>query len=65
MRILSWMHGHTRKDRIKNKDIRGKVRVVEIKDKMRENRLRWFGHVKQRLIDAPVRRCNYKTEVQG
>ena len=24
---------------------------------MRETRLRWFGHVKRRSVDAPVRRC--------
>ncbi|KAF3638512.1 hypothetical protein FXO38_22665 [Capsicum annuum] len=24
---------------------------------MREARLRWFGHVKRRGMDAPVRRC--------
>ncbi|TQD68657.1 hypothetical protein C1H46_045810 [Malus baccata] len=32
---------------------------------MRENRLRWFGHVQRRPIDAPVRRCDYGTKVQG
>jgi len=24
---------------------------------MRETRLRWFGPVKRRIIDAPMRRC--------
>ncbi|RXH92697.1 hypothetical protein DVH24_033593 [Malus domestica] len=32
---------------------------------MRENRLRWFGHVQRRPTNALVRRCDYKTEVQG
>jgi len=24
---------------------------------LREARLRWFGHIKRRSVDAPVRRC--------
>ncbi|KAG5610037.1 hypothetical protein H5410_021318 [Solanum commersonii] len=57
MRILRWMCGHTRSDKIRNEDIRDKVGVASMVDKMREERLRWFGHVKRRCIDAPVRRC--------
>jgi len=30
--------------------------VAPIEDKMREIRVRWFGHVKW-SVDAPVRRC--------
>ncbi|KAL6532678.1 hypothetical protein OROHE_014100 [Orobanche hederae] len=56
MRMLRWMCGHTKKDRLRNEVIREKVRVVSIEDKMMENRLRWFGHVRRRLVDAPVRR---------
>lgn len=56
MRMLRWMCGHTRKDRLRNEVIREKVGVASIEEKMRENRLRWFGHVKRRSGDAPVRR---------
>ena len=30
--------------------------MAPIGDKLRENRLRWFGHVSRRPIDAPVRK---------
>ncbi|KAM0966625.1 hypothetical protein EV2_022996 [Malus domestica] len=62
MRMLRWMCGHTRKDKIRNEDIRGKVGLAEIEGKLRENRLWWFGHVQRRPTDAPVRRCDYGTE---
>ena len=54
--MLRWMCGHTRLDRIRNENIREKVGVVGIDEKLRECRLRWFGHVKRRPIDAPVRK---------
>ncbi|KAF3637372.1 F-box protein PP2-A15 [Capsicum annuum] len=57
MRMLQWMCGCTRKDRIRNEVIRDKVGVASVEDKMREARLRWFSHVMWRSTDAPVRRC--------
>ena len=41
---------------MRNEDIRTKIGVVFIEEKMRENRLRLFGHVRRRPTDAPVRR---------
>ena len=50
------MCGYTRLDRIRNGVIRERVGVAPLEDKLRETRLRWFGHVKRRSVDAPVRR---------
>ncbi|XP_070014626.1 uncharacterized protein [Nicotiana sylvestris] len=56
IRMLRWMCGHTRLDKIRNEDIREKVGVASMDDKMQEARHRWFGHVRRRRSDAPVRR---------
>ncbi|XP_058009298.1 uncharacterized protein LOC131183163 [Hevea brasiliensis] len=59
MRMLRWMSGHTRLDKVRNESIREKVGVVPIEDKLREGRLRWFGHVKRRHTEAPVRQVEH------
>ncbi|PKA57161.1 ataxia telangiectasia mutated family protein [Apostasia shenzhenica] len=56
MRMLWWMCGYTRKDRMRNEYIQKKVGVAPIEDKLRESRLRWFGHLNRRPIEAPVRK---------
>jgi len=57
MRMICWVCGHTRLDKIRNEVIRGKIGVASTEDKMREARLRWFGHIKRRPRNAPVRKC--------
>ncbi|XP_070004261.1 uncharacterized protein [Nicotiana sylvestris] len=57
MRMLRWICGYTRRNRIKNEAIRDRVRVASVEDKMQESRLRWFGQVRRRNINAHVRRC--------
>ena len=57
MRILRWMSGYTRKNKIRNKVIRNKIRVVPIEE-MRETRIRWFDHVRRRSREALVRRVD-------
>ncbi|KAL6568073.1 hypothetical protein OROHE_003757 [Orobanche hederae] len=52
MRMLRWMFGHTKKDRLETEVIRENVRVASIEDKMMENRLRLFDHVRRRHVDA-------------
>ena len=58
MRMLRWMCGNTRRDKVRNEDIRTKIDVASIKEK-RENRLRWFGHVRRRPTDVPVQRVEH------
>ncbi|KAF3612697.1 hypothetical protein FXO38_36678 [Capsicum annuum] len=57
MRILRWMCGLTREDRVRNETVRDKVGMALVEDKKWEGRLRWFGHVMKRGTDAPVCRC--------
>ena len=55
MRMLSWIYGHTRSDRVQNVDIRDRLGVAPIKEKLVQHQLRWFGHVQRRPPEAPVR----------
>ncbi|KAG5611953.1 hypothetical protein H5410_023234 [Solanum commersonii] len=48
---------HTRRDKIKYEDLQYKVGVNSMVDKMREARLKWFGHVKWRYAEAPMSKC--------
>jgi len=55
MRMIHWICGHARLDKISNEVIRGKLGVASIEDKIREAKLRWFGHI--RSMDALMRKC--------
>ena len=48
MRMLRWMSGVTKIDRIGNERIRGTTKVGEISKKVQESRLKWYGHVSRR-----------------
>jgi len=61
MRMIRWICGHTRLDKIRNKVIRGKIGVASIEDKIREAQLRWFRHMRRRSMDGPVRSCEKLT----
>ena len=45
MRMIRWICAHARLDKIRIEVIRGKIGVASIEDKMKETRLRWFGHI--------------------
>ena len=65
MKMLRWMVGVTRKDKIRNEYIRGTVKVVEVSRKIQESRLRWFGHLRRRVGEEHIAREAMEMEVQG
>ncbi|XP_045458246.1 uncharacterized protein LOC123668558 [Melitaea cinxia] len=48
MRMLRWLCGVTRKDRIRNKNVTGSLKVASVTKKIRRSRLAWYGHVMKR-----------------
>ena len=48
LKMVKWALGVTRKDKIKNKYVRGTAKIAKLGDKLRNARLRWYGHVKWR-----------------
>ena len=48
MKMLRFVMRVTRKDKIRNEYIRSTVKVERLGMKMREGRLRWYGHVMRR-----------------
>jgi hypothetical protein len=55
MRMLRWICGHTRRDRVRNDDIRERLGVASIEEKLVQHHLRWFGHMQRRPAEAPIR----------
>nr|CDJ95465.1 RNA-directed DNA polymerase (reverse transcriptase) domain containing protein [Haemonchus contortus] len=63
-KMLRWTAGVTRLDRISNDAIRERFGVAPIVDKMREARLRWYGHV-LRADEGSVRTIGLNLDVSG
>jgi len=64
MKMLRWILGLTLKDRKRNDDVRHIIGVACITDKVREARLRWYGHIQRREEDGCVKRI-LKAAVHG
>ena len=54
MRMLRWMCGLTSMDAVRNQNVREKLGVSPLSKNLRENKLRWFRHVKRKTAGAPV-----------
>ena len=55
MRMLRRIKGVTLRDKVMNVDIRKKLGVNNIQEKVREMRLRWYGHIQRRKENNKVR----------
>ncbi|KAK6737186.1 hypothetical protein RB195_019713 [Necator americanus] len=64
MRMLRWTIGVTLKEKVSNHTVRSIFGVVPITEKMKEARLRWFGHVLRREEDS-VAKTALKLDVSG
>ena len=56
MRMLRGILGVSRRDHMRNEDIRRILNISPIDEVMRCGRLRWFGHVQRRDADNVTRR---------
>jgi hypothetical protein len=55
IRMLRWICGHTRRDRVRNDDIRERLGVTPVEEKPVQHRLRWFEHIQRMPAEAPIR----------
>ncbi|VDO68219.1 unnamed protein product [Heligmosomoides polygyrus] len=63
-KMLRWTAGVTRLDRVRNDSIRQRFGVTSIVEKLREARLRWYGHVLRASGDS-VRKTGLIFEESG
>ena len=54
IRMLRWVCGYTRMERVRNNDIRDRLGVASIEEKLVQHRLRWLGHVQRRPLETLV-----------
>ncbi|KAL0881976.1 hypothetical protein ABMA27_001728 [Loxostege sticticalis] len=55
MKMLRWAGGVTRLDRVRNEHIRGSFKVTPVPEKLKETRLRWYGHIMRREENYSVK----------
>ena len=64
LKMVRWALGVTLKDKVRNEYIWGTAKIRKIGEKLRGERLRWFGHVKRRE-ESYIGRRMMKIEIPG
>ena len=59
--MIRWMCGVTLKDRKTTEELRQRLGIVSVCDRVREGRLRWFGHVERKVEGDWVSACRNVT----
>jgi hypothetical protein len=54
MRMLGWICGNTKRDRVRNDNIREILGVAPVEENLVQYYLRWFEHIQQRPTEAPI-----------
>src|ERR1700759_5347150 len=55
--MVRWMCGVTLKDRKSSQEVLDRMDIVDISDRVRRGRLRWFGLMERKSVDDWVSRC--------
>ena len=64
LKMVRWALGVTLKNKVRNEYIWGMAKIRRIREKLRGERLRWFGHVKRRE-ESYIGRRMMKIEIPG
>ena len=62
--MLKWMCGVTRRDKVRNEQIRVTTIVVQASKKITEKRLKWYGHV-SRMKEEHIVRIMLYVDIPG
>ena len=64
IKMLRWSLGVTRRDMLRNRVVRDRLKVGVLSQKIKESRLRWYGHVERREEDYVGKRV-LRMEIPG
>ncbi|EYB93317.1 hypothetical protein Y032_0183g913 [Ancylostoma ceylanicum] len=64
MRMLRWCCGLTRLDKVSSEEVRRRMQTAPIQEKVRSQRLWWYGHVLRRNREHPARQV-LSVEIAG